>query len=167
MKSSAGGAAAASALFKFPSSLLGGTTMRHNKLGATGLLPMAIALLWVHCSSVVSAQTDTAAISGFVTDPAGASVPDAVVTATHVDTNGNFETRSNEVGFYVLTPLRTGEYVLAAEAPGFKRTVFSGITLQVQQKVRRDIVLDVGQLTEQVTVEWRTPLLISEESSLA
>jgi hypothetical protein len=57
--------------------------MKHNKLGATGLLPMAIALLWLHCSSVVSAQTDTAVSSAFVTHPTGASVLDAVLIARH------------------------------------------------------------------------------------
>ena len=140
--------------------------MKQNKLIAIRLLRFAMTLFLVLGPSVLSAQTDTAAISGFVTDPTRASVPDATVTAIRVDTNAKFETRVNEAGFYVLTPLRTGEYVLAAEAPGFKRTVISGITLQVQQKVRRDIVLVVGQLTEQVTVDWRTPLLSSEESSL-
>ena len=94
--------------------------MRHNKLGATGRLPMAIVLLWFHYASVLSAQTDTAAMNGFVTDPTGASVPDAIVTAIHVDTNGKLETRANEVGFYVLTPLRTGEYVLAARLLGLR-----------------------------------------------
>lgn len=116
--------------------------------------------------SIAIAQSDTAGISGFVLDPTGAAVPNALVAAVHVETGARFETRTNESGFYALSPLRIGSYTLTAEVPGFKKEVISGVVLQVQQRAKIDFQLQIGELTEVVRVEGQAPLLASEESSL-
>jgi len=127
-------------------------------------LGLAMFLCWALAPA--AGQTDTAVISGLVHDSSGARVPGALVTALHVDTGAKHETNANESGFYVLTPLRSGNYTLTVEAAGFKTEVRSGLTLQVQQKAGIDIVLEVGQISEQVTVEGSVPLLNAVDASL-
>ncbi len=112
------------------------------------------------------AQSDTASISGYVNDPSGAAVSGVTITAVNVDTNAQSQAESNQSGFYTLTPLRIGRYTLSVEHPGFKKEVISGIVLEVQQRAKVDFVLQLGQITEQITVEGQSLLLGSEESSL-
>ncbi len=114
----------------------------------------------------VLAQTETAAINGFVTDSSGGVVPAADVVATNVNTNAEYPVQTSEAGYYVITPLPIGTYTIAVEVPGFKTGVADNITLQVQQRAKIDFALEVGELTEVVTVESSAPLLATEETSL-
>ncbi|MEK7408823.1 MAG: TonB-dependent receptor [Acidobacteriota bacterium] len=121
--------------------------------------------IWTQ-NAVLKGQTDTASISGFVNDPSGSVVSGATVTALNVDTNARYRAVTNESGFYTLTPLRIGRYTLTAEHTGFKREVIAGIVLEVQQRAKVDFALQLGQITEQITVESQSLLLGSEETSL-
>src|SRR5258708_28746501 len=99
------------------------------------------------------AQTTTGSILGTVTDPSGAIVANATVTVTNVDTNIATKVTNDSTGNYVATTLAIGHYSVAVEAPGFKKSVESGITVNVQDRVRVDMTLQVGQIVDTVEVQ--------------
>src|SRR6516225_10914635 len=97
-------------------------------------------LIWLAAALSVSAallnaQFDSGQISGFVRDPSAAVVPRAVVIATNAGTNEPRRTVTNSDGYYVFPQLAVGTYDLAVEAPGFKRFVKSGLSLNDEAKV--------------------------------
>jgi hypothetical protein len=123
-------------------------------LSASGLVP-------------VLAQVSTGEIGGTVADASGAAVPNAKVTATNEQTNAVArETMTSADGTYIMTLLPPGTYAVAAEVSGFRKSVQSGIELQTNQRVRVDLQLQVGQVSETVEVAARAPLLESQSSSL-
>jgi hypothetical protein len=133
--------------------------------------PMRMSVLrvvvFVLCSMApVFAQTTTGSIVGTVTDPSGAVVSNAAVTITNMDTNISTKTTTDSSGNYVATPLPVGRYSVAVEAPGFKKSVSSNITLNVQDRVRVDSVLTVGELSDTVEVAAAAPLLETDTSYL-
>ena len=111
------------------------------------------------------AQQESATITGEVRDGSGAVVPNAAVTVTNIDTNITVATVTNDRGAYTVPNLRPGQYSLTAEAPGFTRTVRTGLTLQVAQVARADVTLQASQLTETVQVIGASPLLETLTSS--
>jgi hypothetical protein len=111
------------------------------------------------------AQQETATISGTITDATGASVPNAVVIVTNVQTGISVRTEATEAGTYVVPSLRPGDYSIAVERKGFQKTVRTGVTLQVAQVARIDVTLQTGALTESVEVVAATPLLDTLTSS--
>src|SRR5947209_12794687 len=117
-------------------------------------------------SSVLLAQTYTASITGTVTDPAGAVVPQAKITVTEVQRNVVRSTDSDGSGRYALTNLAPGTYTLQVEAAGFKKHARAAFELQVAQQVAIDPVLEVGAITESVSVTGETPLLEATTSSV-
>ncbi len=114
----------------------------------------------------MKAQLATAELSGSVVDGTGASVPGAKVTAIEKATNQAHEALVNSSGEYSLVQLAPGDYSLTVEASGFRKLIQNGITLQVAQKARLDLTLQLGQLNETVEVTAQAPLLESESSSL-
>ncbi|HUI44015.1 MAG TPA: carboxypeptidase-like regulatory domain-containing protein, partial [Terriglobia bacterium] len=91
--------------------------------GLGGLTLMLLA------SVVLMAQQETGSIRGSVTDPSGASVPNAEVMAEQVETGLTRRTRSDAQGNYQLVQLPIGHYRVEASAPGFKKYVQVGVTL--------------------------------------
>src|SRR5215813_2344501 len=94
----------------------------------------------------------TGEINGIVRDATGAVLPGVEVTATQTDTRIVRKTVTNETGAYVLPNLALGPYRLEAALPGFRTFVQTGITLQVNSNPAVNVVLEVGQVTEQVEV---------------
>ena len=117
-------------------------------------------------SANVSAQTTTGSIVGTVTDTSGATVGNAVVTVTNTDTGITNKTSTSASGEYVVTPLPVGHYSVAIEAPGFKKSVNAGITLNVQDRIGVNVVLEVGQINETVEVVGAAPQLQTDTSYL-
>ena len=109
----------------------------------------------------------TGTISGFVTDPTGAAVPQAKVTATLVAQNISRTAESNDQGFYVFNALPPGEYSLAVEHAGFQRLVRPGIPLAVNQNLRVDAPLTLGQIAESVEVTGTAPLVDTRSPTLS
>lgn len=132
----------------------------------TGLSRTIIAAA-VLLAGVLSAQSPQATISGIVTDPQGAVIPDVEITAINVATGIRTATRSNEVGFYSLRALPVGDYVIAAERAGFRRSVREGVTITTGQSLALDITLEVGAVTESVTVSAAAPLLETRTSGVS
>lgn len=108
----------------------------------------------------------TATIVGSVKDSAGATLPNVAVTVTNIDTNLVRTTNSDSEGNYGLQNLPIGNYKVSAELTGFKRSVLPDIQLVVNQTARLDIVLEVGSVAEQVTVDAAAPLVESETSTV-
>ena len=112
------------------------------------------------------AQVSTAELSGTVGDPSGAVVSRAKIEVVNVDTSFSREAVSDAAGAYVMTLLPPGNYNLSVEAQGFRRLLRSGITLEVNQRARIDLTLQVGQVNETVEVAATAPLLESQSSSI-
>jgi len=112
--------------------------------------------------AIAPAQEYRALISGQVVDPSASAVPNAAVTATNADTNITIATATSADGYYVLAQVPSGRYTIACEAPGFRKFTRSGVSLGVGDKVTVNIRLEVGDVTESVTV---TAELLSTETN--
>ncbi|BDC52565.1 hypothetical protein F183_A48800 [Bryobacterales bacterium F-183] len=102
-------------------------------------------------ASLVPAQT-TSNILGTVTDPAGAAVPNAKVTARNTGTNASKEATTDNEGRFRLPLLSIGSYDVTVEAQGFSKYQQSGITLRLNQDADLPIQLQVGAVSDTVTV---------------
>jgi hypothetical protein len=116
---------------------------------------LAIALL---CAPTVQAQV-SAAISGRVTDPAGATVSGAVIMAKNVETGETRSTVTDTVGLYWVPSLAVGEYEVHVTKQGFQEQVRGGIHLAVGQEASVDVALKIGQVSEQVKVIADAPVV--------
>src|SRR5215472_13254612 len=116
-------------------------------------------------SGVLLAQT-AAEITGVVTDPSGAAVPNASVTATNSATNVARPTTTNSAGIYNFPDLTPGTYQVQVAAAGFETVVKTNIELQVQQVARVDFALAVGQATQTLTVTADAALLSTEDATV-
>lgn len=112
------------------------------------------------------AQTDTARLTGTVTDPNGAVVSGATITVTNLGTQRAVSIQSDPVGSYVIPALPPGSYEVVVKQPGFK-TLTQSITLHTQQVAALDFRLEVGQVTENVTVTSDVPLVESASSNIS
>src|SRR3989454_2152974 len=101
----------------------------------------------------------TAQISGTVKDQSGAVLPGVEVTATQTETGLARSTVTNENGVYVLPNLAIGPYRLGAALPGFRTFLQTGIVLQVNDNPVIPVVLQVGQISEQVEVQANAALV--------
>ena len=123
------------------------------------------ALCTVLCLAA-SAQENTATITGQALDSSGAVVPGARVVARNVLTGLERQTLTNETGTYTIPLLPVGTYDISAEKDGFKRSVQTGFVLQVDQRARIDVQLQVGAASESVQVTAEAPLTQTETSSV-
>jgi carboxypeptidase family protein len=101
----------------------------------------------------------SAAISGRVTDPAGAVVSGATVTANNLETQAVRTTVTDEAGRYSILSLAVGVYEVRITKQGFQEAIRGGIHLAVGQEAIVDMALRLGQLTEQVKVNADAPLV--------
>ncbi len=113
---------------------------------------------------VAVAQVTTATIVGTITDPSGAILPGAQVTARNADTGLVRSAISGEEGTYRLEFLPVGNYVIEVTANGLKKTSRSGIVLQVNDTVRVDVSLTVGQVSETVNIT-EAPLAVNTSTA--
>src|SRR5262245_41544662 len=124
------------------------------------VLMVAFSGLLVSALSCTTAWAQaTAQISGVVRDQSGAVLPGAEVTATQSDTGISRMTITNETGSYVMPSLPLGPYRLEAGLPGFRTFVQTGIVLQVNSSPVINVVLEVGQVAEQVEVQANAALV--------
>src|SRR5215204_1718549 len=127
-----------------------------------------LSLLVFSASSIVfSQQAANATLTGTITDPHGAVVSGATVTATQNTTGVKRETVSNDDGLYVLSNMPPGDYELRIEAKGFRTKVSkTDVSLNVGQTVTVNVPLEIG-LTESVILDLDpTPPLIDNSDSL-
>ncbi len=115
--------------------------------------------------AILAAQESRGAITGRVTDPQGAVVSNAQVTVTNTQTNETRRTVTNETGYYEVNFLEPSSYTIAVEAPGFKRLVRSGITVNVSARLEINLSLEIGAVAETVQVTAEAPLLETTTAS--
>ena len=127
-----------------------------------------IRLLFMFLMTMVLAfaQTDRGTITGTITDPTGAVIPGATLLARDTATGAEYSTVSTATGNYTIPSLIAGSYDLTVTAAGFEKYIQHGITVEVVQVLRVDIVLKVGSATESVTITADAPLLRTENAEI-
>jgi hypothetical protein len=135
--------------------------MRRNSLALYVLLVLCIS------AAVVSAQEITGSIVGTVTDSKGGVVPNAKVTITNSDQQVVVRTlTTDQHGEYAAPLLPVGRYSVTAEIAGFKKLTQSGVLLNVNDKLAVNFSLEVGTVSETVSVE-ANPLQVETQSATA
>ena len=117
------------------------------------------------CASVL-AQSPKGTITGTISDVSGARVPGVEVVAKHTATNLTYKGTSSGDGTYVIPALPVGAFEVSATVTGFKAFRRTGIVLEVSQRLRLDISLEIGAATETVTVSGQLSRVTTEESAL-
>jgi hypothetical protein len=112
------------------------------------------------------AQTVSGTILGSVTDPSGAVISNAKVTLVNEGTGLTRTVTTDTNGEYVAPSLPTGRYTVISEITGFKTLTMSNVEVGVDQRVRIDLKLEVGAMTESVSITAETPLLQTSSSEL-
>ena len=128
-----------------------------------------VRLLFMVLMTVVLAlaQTDRGTITGTVSDPTGAVIPGVTLHARDLDTGAEYDTVTTSTGNYTIPSLLAGNYELTVTAAGFEKYIQRGITVQVVQVLRVDIVMKVGSATESVTVNADAQLLRTENAEMS
>ena len=132
-----------------------------------GLMLAAAALLALMVPAPVSAQSVSGTILGEVKDSSGGVVPGATITLVNAGTGFTRTVTSDTKGEYSAPLLPTGTYTVTAEMSGFKKVALANVHLGVDQKVKIDLKLDLGQMTESVEIQAETPLLQTSSSDLS
>jgi hypothetical protein len=122
-------------------------------------------LLALLAAGSMFAQT-SGEINGRVTDASKAVTPGATVTAVNTDRRTQRATKANEQGYYSLPSLDPGAYEITVELAGFRPVTHTGIKLDVNQSIRPDFTVEVGQVTEKVQVTGEAPLLAANTGGL-
>ena len=112
-----------------------------------------LALMVLCFAAVAVAQTETATISGLITDDTGAVVPGAEVKLQSVDRGTVESATTNNAGIYVFASVHPGQYQLAVHKQGFKQVDFLGLIVNVQDHIEQNFRLQIGSVSESVTVE--------------
>ncbi len=118
-------------------------------------------------ASAAFAQSNLGTITGTITDPAGAVVPNAPVEAKNVATGAVYPAASTGTGNYTIAQLPIGTYELSVTVPGFKKYVRTGIGIEAYAIDRIDPVLAVGAATESVVVNAESPMLKTESTEVS
>jgi Carboxypeptidase regulatory-like domain/TonB dependent receptor len=127
---------------------------------------LRIGLAAVLLALPLAAQEYRGTITGTVTDPSGAAIPNAQVEVRNVATSVVTTARSNEAGVYTIPFLLPGTYDLTASTGGFKQAVRKALELHAGDKVQSDLKLEVGVATESVTVAAESEQLRTATASM-
>src|SRR4029077_6396532 len=108
-----------------------------------------------------------ASIQGVVTDPTGAVVSGVTLTLTNLETNQKLTATTDDNGIYNFNALPPSRYSLSVEATGFKKKVLENVGIIAEQANALNVQLEVGQVTESITVTGdSTPLMDTETASV-
>ena len=120
--------------------------------------------LFVCLALTAFAQGDRGTITGTVSDPAGAVVPAAAVSAKSTDTGAAYDTETTATGNFTLNSLPPGLYDVTVSAAGFSKSVEQGLRVNVAMTIRVDVVLKLGSSTESITVTGGAEMLRTESA---
>jgi hypothetical protein len=129
------------------------------------LLICALSMLLM--AAFVFAQSDRGTITGTVSDPAGAVVPNASIEARNMQSSELFKAGTTGTGNFTIPQLPVGTYELSVTSAGFKKYARPGIEVGVAQTVRVDATLEVGASSDTITVNAEAPLLKTESGELS
>src|SRR5262245_37204614 len=129
---------------------------------------LAIAfMVMVHLAGPASSQVLYGSIVGTLTDQTGAVVPKATVTATNTSTGLTRQVVADESGYYSIPNLLEGTYDRSVSSQGFKPYATKGVNVSVNKVTRVDMTVQVGALSEQVTVEASSAVLQTTKSDVS
>ncbi|MEZ5397820.1 MAG: TonB-dependent receptor, partial [Bryobacterales bacterium] len=111
-------------------------------------------------------QANLATVTGVVTDDTGAVIPGANVSIRNTGTNDVRQISTGAEGVYTITALPPGGYELKATSEGFRQYIEQGIQLQTGQNLRVDIMLEIGAVTESITVDAQMVTLNTENGTI-
>jgi hypothetical protein len=111
-----------------------------------------VLLITLFVAGIAVCQTETATISGRVTDPSGAAISAADVRVQNVLTGQEIALRTNSSGLYVAAALQPGTYRIIVSNSGFKQIVKTGIVLNVQDNASINFNMQIGSVSETMTV---------------
>lgn len=132
------------------------------------VLPILCAFLTVMlCCAATFAQTGTATISGLITDEGGGTVPDCEVLLKNVDRGTVTTARTNDAGIYVFTSIQPGIYGLTVRRNGFKQVDLPNVLVNVQDHIQQNVRLQVGSVSESVTVTADTLNVNTTDASVS
>lgn len=140
--------------------------MKSAKSSVLFFRQIAIAAALLGAAAFASAQAGRGGISGLVSDPTGAIIPGASVTATDAATGAKLSTVTTGAGLYTFVSLPPGTYQVAATAKGFDTVVQKNVPVSVDQVTTINLSLKVGQVSEVVTVTETTSLVDTSNSTV-
>jgi hypothetical protein len=123
-------------------------------------LPALLAL-----AALAQGQDFRATVLGYVLDPSRSAVPGAVVKATKEDTNVSRETQTNQAGLYTVSGLDPGSYTITVTAQGFTAQKRTGIILQTNDKLNMSFTMEIGAVTQEITVIGQQELISTATAS--
>jgi hypothetical protein len=130
---------------------------------AVGLLGLAALFLVPR----LSAQTESATVLGRITDPTGAILNGVAVEVRNIDTNVSTTSSTNAEGLYAIHSLPPGRYVISVHRRGFKSVSLTGLNLNVQDNVIRNFTLQIGAVSESITVNAESPQINTNDASIS
>ncbi|MHB1673334.1 MAG: outer membrane beta-barrel protein [Acidobacteriaceae bacterium] len=139
--------------------------MRKNSVVSAAVLGSVLLVLSIMTHSAWS-QTVTAAIVGTITDPAGAAVSGATVTATSVERGTTYTAETNDSGLYRISSVPVGSYTLTVDKAGFSKAVRESFVLTVNQVARIDVALSLGKQSQTVQVSGMAPMLATQTTQV-
>src|ERR1043166_8881302 len=116
---------------------------------------------------VLNGQSVKASLTGRVTDQSKALITGAKLVAIKTSTNVSYETTTNQQGEYYLSNLPPDSYRIEIEKPGFKKLIKPDVILHVQDALKIDFEMALGDVSEIVTVESGAPLLNVESGTVS
>src|SRR5262245_9021729 len=141
-----------------------------SKIRDTSPLSLLLFVILAHAFSedpFLYAQTTQGNILGTITDDSGAFIVSAEVTVTSLDTGSKRVTSTDKEGFYDIAHLEPGNYQVSAHMAGFKQFIQSTVVLESAKKVRIDITLKIGDVSQSVEVQGVTPPIDTETARIA
>lgn len=128
-----------------------------------------LGMLAVFCAmapGAAHAQSIYGAVRGLVTDKGGAVVQDAIVTLTNESTNAPRTAVTNSAGEYAFSQVNPSGYTLSVEMKGFKKYERKNVIVETQGQITVDVQLEVGNVTESISVTEEVPLLETSSASM-
>ena len=138
----------------------------YKKFGAAAFCTIW-ALLFAFVGTDLAAQTATGTITGTVSDKSGALVPGATIRVRNEATNAHQQAVSSDDGLYRVPVLPPGTYEVRAEMPGFKALVNSGVLLSVGENRTVNLALEVGEISDSITVTDLASQIDTQDSQLS
>jgi len=120
----------------------------------------------LHISAIAQLATTTSLV-GNVVDSTGRAITNAKVTAVEIRTLATLVTATNDRGYYAFEFIPPGEYSVTAEQPGFQKLTKAGISVSNNQTVRSEFTLEIGQVTQSVTVQAETVAIKTDDATLS
>jgi Carboxypeptidase regulatory-like domain/TonB dependent receptor len=126
-----------------------------------------ITFIFCLCMTAWGQIATTTSLVGTVTDNTGAVLPDAAVSAVNQENKETYNAVTNAEGYFSVPFIRVGSYNVTVTHPGFQTAKKTGIIIDLNQTARADFAMQVGQVTESVTVAADAPPIATDDASLS